>query len=268
MNVYNYDELIVPLLHRMLNLEKLDLQLIVYRNKGFINGKDIINNMARLNKFTFNIRLFNRLPNQINIPSNENIQYTFKDFKDNQIISCVDYFQEKQCCYCHIYSYPYRMNYYDNISNNFPGGLFKNVHRVSLFDEHPFEHEFFLQIEKSFPFMKKLTVSNNKPQKNKLYRKSKNNNQDLSIIKYPHLTQLILLEAHDDYVEQFLDHTEVSMPNNVHLVVCYQAMKRVTENFTRHETRVNCAKLGSLHLLDVYQWIKPVKDYFPQTDKH
>jgi hypothetical protein len=272
MDVHFYDELIVPLLHRMLNLEKLDLQFVVYRDKGLINGndfkEDIINNMARLNKFTFNIRLFNYHPNQINIPSNEYIQYTFKDFKDNEIISCVDYFQEKQYCYCHIYSYPYRMNYYDNISNNFPGGLFENVHRVSLFDERPFEYEFFLQIARSFPFMKNLTVTNNKPQKNKLYRKSKNDNQHLSIIKYPHFTRLTLLNAHDDYVEQFLLHTKVFMPNNVRLTACYQAMKRITENFTRHETRINCAKLGSLYLVDRYKFIKPVKDYFPQTDKH
>ena len=139
---------------------------MVYRKKGFINGndfkEDIINNLPRLNKFTFNIRLFNYLPNQTNILSNENIQCTFKDFKSNQIMSCVDYFQEKQYSYCHIYSYPYRMNYYDNILNNFPGGLFKNVHRVSLFDEHPFEHEFFIQIQKSFPFMRELTVVNEK----------------------------------------------------------------------------------------------------------
>ncbi|CAF2565517.1 unnamed protein product [Rotaria sp. Silwood2] len=77
MRIHFYDELIVPLLHRMLNLEKLDLQLELDRNKGFINGIDlkenIINYMPRLNKFTFNIRLFNRLPNQINLPSNEDI---------------------------------------------------------------------------------------------------------------------------------------------------------------------------------------------------
>ncbi|CAF4071255.1 unnamed protein product [Rotaria sordida] len=270
--LHNYDESIVPLLHRMLNLEKLDLQLVVHRNKGFINGndfkEDIINNMSRLNKFTFNIRLFNYLPNQTNILSNENIQCKFKDFKSNEIISCVDYFQEKQYSYCHFYSYPYRMNYYDNISNNFPGGLFKNVHRVSLFDERSFEHEFFIQIQKSFPFMKELTVINAKPQKNKLYRKSKNDNQYLSIIKYPHLTELCLLQAHDDYVEQFLLDTDVFMPNNVHLIVYYQAMKRVTENFTRHATRVNCAKLASVSLLDTYKFIKPVKDYFPRADKH
>jgi hypothetical protein len=256
----------------MLNLEKLDLQFVMYRRKGFIDGndlkKDIINNMAQLNKFTFNIRSFNYLSNQTNILSNENIQCTFKDFKSNQIISCVDYFQENQYSYCHIYSYPYKINYYDNISNNFPGGLFINVHRVSLFDERPFEHEFFIQIQKSFPFMKELTVINKKPQKNKLYRKSKDDNQYLSIIKYPHLTELCLRQAHDDYVEQFLLDTEVFMPNSVHLIVNYQTMKRVTENFTKHATRVNCAKLTSVSLIDTYKYIKPVKDYFPQTNKH
>ena len=107
------------------------------------------------------------------------------------------------------------MKYYDNITNNFPGGLFKCVREISLFDEHPFEHEFFLRIAQSFPFMEKLTLNNYKPQNNKQCRKSKNDNQDLSIIKYPHLTKLNLYEAHDDYVEQFLVDTKTCLPNNV-----------------------------------------------------
>ncbi|CAF1226607.1 unnamed protein product [Rotaria sordida] len=264
-----YDELILPFLHRMLNLEKLDLHLKVDRHKGFINGNDlkenIINYMPRLNKFTFNIRLFNHISNKIILPSNEDIQYTFKDFKDIQVISCVDFFQEEKFRYCRIYSYPYKMKYYDNISNNFPGGLFKYVHKVSLYDEYPFEHEFFLRIEKSFPFMKELTVINAKPQKNKLYRKSMSDNKDLSIIKYPHLTDLNLIQAHDDYVEQFLVDTEMSLPNHLHLTVNYQAMKMVTENFTRNTTRINCTKLRSLHLWRACGDTKHVKDYFPHT---
>ena len=155
------------------------------------------------------------------------------------------------------------MKYYDNISNNFPGGLFKYVHTISLYDEHPFEHEFFLQIAQSFPLMKELTVINAKPQKNKLYRKSNNDNQDLSIIKYPQLTVLDLCEAHDDYVEQFLVDTKMCLP---YLLVDYEAMKRVTENFTRNTTRINCAKLRSLGLLGTDGITKHINDYFPQTN--
>ncbi|CAF4251841.1 unnamed protein product, partial [Rotaria sordida] len=161
--------------------------------------------------------------------------------------------------------YPYKMKYYDNISNNFPGGLFKYVYKVSLYDEYPFEHEFFLRIEKSFPFMKELTIVNAKPQKNKLYRKSMSDNKDLSIIKSPHLTDLNLIQAHDDYVEQFLVDTEMCLSNHLHLSVYYEAMKMVTENFTRNTTRINCAKLRSLHLWMACGITKHVKDYFPHT---
>jgi hypothetical protein len=158
------------------------------------------------------------------------------------------------------------MEYYDNITNNFPGGLFKNVQTVSLYDDHPFEYEFFRRIAQSFPFMKNLSVINDKPQKNKLYRKSKKvDNQDLSIIEYPHLIELRLYQAHDDYVEQFLVDTEVCLSNNVYLSVDYEALKRVTENFTRHAMRINCAKLY-LYLQGEYKIAKFLNDYFPQTN--
>ncbi|CAF2139749.1 unnamed protein product [Rotaria magnacalcarata] len=70
----------------------------------------------------------------------------------------------------HIYSYPYKLNYYDDITNNLPGGILKYVRKVSLFDEHPFEHEFFLRIAQSFSMMENLTVRNEKRQINKRYR--------------------------------------------------------------------------------------------------
>ncbi|CAF3331627.1 unnamed protein product [Rotaria sp. Silwood2] len=49
------------------------------------------------------------------------------------------------------------MSYYGNITNNFPGGLFQYVRVVSLCDDSPFEHEFFIQIQKSFPFLEQLS---------------------------------------------------------------------------------------------------------------
>ncbi|CAF0903123.1 unnamed protein product [Rotaria sordida] len=137
-----YDELIVPLLHRMFNLEKLDLYLAICCKNALIDGnnlkKNIINRMPKLNKFTFNIRSTVRLNNQINLPSNEDIQYTFNHFPNNQIISCVDYFSEIKQGQCHIYSYPYEWKAYHKITNNFPGGISKYAREVSLFDEQPF----------------------------------------------------------------------------------------------------------------------------------
>ncbi|CAF4284433.1 unnamed protein product, partial [Rotaria sordida] len=107
-----YNELIVPLLHRMSNLEELDLHLVVYCEKRFIDGYDltynIMNNLLRLNKFIFNIRSRLPLNDQIYLSSNEDCQLSFNGFKNNKIISCVDYFSNRQQGQCHIYAYPYQ----------------------------------------------------------------------------------------------------------------------------------------------------------------
>ena len=131
----------------MSNLEELSLNLTVY-NETFIDGNNLktpINDLVRLNKFTFNTRSI--------IPL------------DNQVICCVDYFSESENGQYHIYSYPYIWKEYNNITNHFPDGFFKCVCEISLFDERPFEHEFFLRISQSFSLMKILTLINQKQQK-------------------------------------------------------------------------------------------------------
>ena len=119
----------------MMNLKKLDLYLKINGYRGFVDGNDlkenIIKHMTQLNKFTFDICTFNMNHDQINVPSSEDVQRTFKDFLDNQIIAWTDYFQGRYS-QCYIHTYPSRMKYYDNITNQFPGGLFRNVSTVSL----------------------------------------------------------------------------------------------------------------------------------------
>ncbi|CAF1311884.1 unnamed protein product [Rotaria sp. Silwood1] len=169
--------------------------------------------MRQLNKFTFNICSTVSLHNQINLLSNEDIKYIFNEFQKNkQIISCVDYFSEIERDECYIYSCPYEPKEYHKITNNFPGGIFKYVREISLFDEQPFEHKFLFQISQSFPFMKKLTLINEKPS-----RKLHDNNEHLSIIEYPHLSQLDLSEAQDDYIEQFLVDTKTCLSNSFYI---------------------------------------------------
>ncbi|CAF4589421.1 unnamed protein product, partial [Rotaria sp. Silwood2] len=265
MSTHAFDKLIVPFLQRMSNLEKLCLNLVVC-DKKFVDGNElkhnIINHMARLQRFEFYICSDISLHNQIYLQSKEDIQHTFKDFKDDQVTSYVDYFQE-QYGLCHIYLYPDQLKYYYTVTNNFPGGLFTCVRTISLYDEHPFEHEFFLRIAQSFPFMKILSLRNLKPQNNKLCRESQNDNQDFSIINYPYLTTLTLYDAHDDYIEEFLVDTKICLPNNaVHLNIYYEQVKRVTHNFIRDTTRINCAKLNSLNL-NGRRLPKYAKDYFP-----
>ncbi|CAF5107566.1 unnamed protein product, partial [Rotaria sp. Silwood1] len=160
--------------------------------------------MPQLNIFTYHIHSLMFINNQINLPSKEDIQHTFIDFKDTKIISYVNYFLEKQLGQCHVYSYPSEMQYYQNLTNNFPGGLYQYVRLISLYDEHPFEHEFFIKISQSFPFLKSLTLINNQSQIYKQSYKSINNDYNLLIVKYNHLITLDISKVHEDYIEEFL----------------------------------------------------------------
>ncbi|CAF1392841.1 unnamed protein product [Rotaria sp. Silwood1] len=269
-NDYNcYNGLILPLLYRMLNLEELDLYIPVKVDKTFIDENDlkknIINRMPRLNQFRFYIRSIMNIHSGMDLQSIEDIQYRFIEFANNNIISYVDYFPETKQSRYHIYSYPSFMPYYSDITNNFPNRLFTYVRVVSLYDEHPFDHEFFLQIQKSFPFMEKLNLINQKPQNHKQsYESNNNNNQNLSIIEYSFLSNLGIIHVHDDYIEQFLFDTKTYFRNNVVLHIKYECLQRVTHNFKRDTIRINCAKINNLLLYgERYHSNSALKEYFP-----
>ncbi|CAF1085213.1 unnamed protein product [Rotaria magnacalcarata] len=123
----------------MVNLGKLDLCLIVDGRKTFVDGNDlkinIINHMSKLYEFTFNIRSSSRFYNEVNLSSNEYMQEIFRNFKDKQIIHYVDCFPKEKEARCLIYSYPYKLNNYYGVANNFSGGILQCVRKVSLFDE-------------------------------------------------------------------------------------------------------------------------------------
>ncbi len=262
----DYNDNILPLLHRMFNLEELILCLAVCQDQTFIDGnnlkKDIINHMPRLNRFSFSIDSFMYPNNQINLPSTEDIQCTFIDFSNIKVISYVEYFPKAKQGRCLSYSYPSLMQYYGIITNNFPGGLFINVRTVSLFDEHPFEHEFFNGIQKSFPFMERLSVKNDKPQNFKQFCGSINDNRNFSVIEYPFLNELILISVHDDYIEQFLLHSKACFQDSI-LSINYESLQRITHNFTRDDTRINCAKINKLVLYDDKKHSNCLQEYFP-----
>ncbi|CAF0789333.1 unnamed protein product [Adineta steineri] len=267
--IYDFNGLIAPLLRRMLNLEELDLNIKLMSYTEFIDidilKNDIIIYMPRLQKFTFNIYSIIDHRHQAIFPLNEHMEKTFQYFSNNQITTRIDHFEKGRFSQCHVYSSSYKMKIYNNITNNFRGGIFTSVTEVSLRDEYPFEHEFFLRIAQSFPSMKQLTIKNRQAQNNKQLIKSNNDYQILSIIEYPNLTRLDLNNAHDDYVELFLFDTKMSVPNNLHLCVDYQSLKRVTYYFTRYITRNNYVKLAALYCDPNQENDEHFKKYFTNT---
>lgn len=261
-----YCNIVVPIIRRLLNLECLYLYLTItdfHKKDRLLHGyhleKSILDYLPRLSKLTFDI--YSIMLNPVRRRSNEYIQNTFSTFKDQRIISSIDYFEKENIAECHMYSIPHTAKYYENITNSFPGGLFKHVREISLFDERPFEHEFFIRIAQSFPFIESLSIRNKQSQKS-----NKNKNGEYFPITYPYLRQINLILVNDDYVEQFLDDTKTCLPKNITFNTAYECLQNVTHHFTREETRNNCAKITMLEPCHQFILTEEFRMYFPLVD--
>ena len=97
---------------------------------------------------------------------------------------------------------------------------------------------------------------------------SSDNCQLHSIIEYPHLTILDVEYAHRDYVEQFLNETKAFIPCLTEFEVSVHDLKAVTKDFTRKETRRNCAKVKNIFTTDnTLVHSEDLCLYFPSLDK-
>ncbi|CAF1248402.1 unnamed protein product [Adineta steineri] len=114
-----------------------------------------------------------------------------------------------------------------------------------------------------------LYIWNSKSQKlNGLMTFSSDNCQLQPIIEYPHLTILDVNFAHIDYVEQFLNETKTFVPNLTKFgVSSVDELKAVTKDFTRKETRRNCAKVKKIFTIDPLVHSKSLCLYFPSLCK-
>jgi hypothetical protein len=121
------------------------------------------------------------------------------------------------------------LNCYYYITNNFTGGIFKSVSKISLFDEKPFEYDFFMEISKSFQFVKTLSITNTSPQQK--------NDQNHSKIIYLNLVKLDFEDVHDDYIEQFLLDSKTEFCKTITIGMLYNQLIKVTQNFQTTDTK-------------------------------
>jgi hypothetical protein len=245
----------------MLNLEELTLFLLVSKIEStYIDGiqlyDEILIFMPRLNKLTFSINtlLFNKYVT-IDLPSNDDIQNSFIKRSYQQVGSYVDEKLTNNTGRCHVYSLPYQFDNFFHLTNCFQGGIFDNVRWLAMTDEHPFEHELFEKISHDFPFLQKLTVINSKPQKNKQHAST--------LITFAHLVKLNLCMTHINYVEQFLLETKTRLPSLKNLVIEYESLVMITNNFTNDAARRNCSQLRRINTDRPFVRAENFHSYFP-----
>ncbi|CAF1035892.1 unnamed protein product [Adineta steineri] len=258
-----YDNLIVPLLCRMINLEELQLYLNVGRlYPSFIDGNQLYDQfliyMTQLRKFTFNIEsdiTFDIIPNDIS--TTEDIQRTFigRIYEPVAVHVYMEPDPDPRCSICHVYTLPYDFEYFIGLDNSFQGGIFEKVRRLEMSDIIPFEYKLFKIISQDFPFLEFLYISNTWPQEE--------NQHSSTIITFPNLTHLALKYAHVDYAKLFLFKQNINLPHLINLTIEYKSLVAITDNFTNNAAFFNFDKLKRLDVCQLFVGSKTFYDYFP-----
>jgi len=248
----------------MSNLEELTLNIRIEHRTRFVDGtqinSEILVHLPQLYKFTFHISTKVEQQHLVHHLSDDDIQRTFANVRYQQAGCFLTHYSSSTKC--DIFSLPFMFDRFE-IGITFPCIIFAHVIQLAVYDEVPFEHEFFLRITRSFPLLKVLHVSNSTSQLHVPSNQSSNDNQMHSIVEYPYLISLRLSCVHINYVEQFLNETETHLPRLTELIVDDNQLTIVTENFTRNGTRFNCAKVKQLMTRKPLAHSKDLYIYFP-----
>jgi hypothetical protein len=250
----------------MSQLEELTLYIRITNGATFITGthldNEILIHMPQLHTFTFYITSETVINNPVIRVSSDDIQQTFTNIKNRQIFCMVDYLADLNII-CRVFSIPFKFHCLEDFTNNIPDIVFNSVTHLKLWDKDPFKHEFFVRLARAFPFLKYLIIWNIqqpfwRSDEFELLKKDWH-----SIVEYPHLILIDIESAHIHYVEHFLNETKTRLPCLTQLNIKYNDLEKVTKNFTRAETRHNCARVKRLIVEGPIVYSKDVYHYFP-----
>jgi hypothetical protein len=250
----------------MSHLEELTLNLHIFGGSAYVSGTDLDNEiltyMPRLHTFIFYIASENVIADPTVHISADDIKRTFTNIKHGQVACMVDYFTTMKIM-CRVFSVPFKFHSLERVTNNIPNIVFNSVTHLKLHEKDPFKHEFFVRLAQGFPFLKNLTIGNIQPPFWRFHEIHLLERDWCSTVEYPHLISLDMKEAGTHYVEHFLNETKTRLPRLSKLKVAYQELKMVTKNFTRDETRCNCARVKQLNGQRLIVYPKKVYCYFP-----
>ncbi len=185
-----YNELVIPLLRQMSHVEELTLYIHILGESPFISGtyldNEILIHMPQLHTFTFYFASENDIVDSVIHLSNTDIERTFAD-RGYQHMGCtVDYFASIRMM-CRVFSLSFKFARLKDITNNIPNIIFDSVTHLKLWDEDPFKHEFFVRLQRAFPFLKSLSIWNIQPPFFRCHEYHFRDKDWCSIVEYPHL---------------------------------------------------------------------------------
>ena len=250
----------------MLYLETLTLYIRISYQDVFIDPISLLNqfsiHMSRLNSFKFSINTENKKDDIVHYLSNNSIKQNSMNIRHEEVSNIVCFLGVTAIN--NVFTIPFEFAKLMYIGNKFPSIIFNNVIELWVYDEVRFEHEFFLRIAQAFPLLKCFHVSDLTLFLNDDANKLSDNIQLHQIVVYPHLTLLSINKIGTYYVEQFLNETKTHLPCLAELSLSeYEDLRIVTKDFTREETRRNCANVTRLITKNGVVGSKDYQTYFP-----
>ena len=265
-----YDTHLHPLLRQMTGLEELSLRLYVTSRSTFIESthlnRQILLYLPHLRTFHCDIFTHNPFMGAAFEQPMKEIQHLFYNNQYHELL-CYIHRQRRRNARSHILSLPFVFDTMKSISSHFPGGLFTSVRHLVLYDSYcPLEHEFFVRISASFPLLTSLRIMADSPHEKRRVQQPNGTEPIAPAVEFHHLTDLGLIGGHVDYAEQFLVDTNTRLPRLTKLIMAYEQLFIVTENFSRHATRRNCINIEHLYLTKVIVYSKEMHAYLPSCN--
>ena len=91
--------------------------------------------------------------------SDNDIQQNFINIDYHETACSVNYYCKSKAI-CHVFSRPFVFDYLEKITSQVPNMIFDHVTCLTVTDEIPFNHNFFIRITKAFSSLKYLCIHN------------------------------------------------------------------------------------------------------------
>ena len=249
----------------MLHLEKLTFYLRIDRQDVFTDPIDLINefsmHMLRISSFNFYLSVLNNKNDLARHLSNNDPKRNLTNKGYEEVLDMVC--DRVEGSVYQIFTVPFEFALLMSVGYIFPNIVFKYVIDLCINITVTYEHEFLLRVVQAFPMLKYLYICAFTPFS---YgpRKPLINSQPHEPIEYRHLISLDIMRTDINYVEHFLNETHSHLPCLTELIVGYEDLRIITEDFTRETTRRNCANIRRLTNWRAIAGSKDYYDHFPR----
>lgn len=246
----------------MIHLEKLTLYLRIDCRQAFVDPKSLIDTFSmcspRLQSFNFYFGTQHKANELDHHSFSYRTQPIFINSKCQDVMHMIS--PSPLGDMYHMFTLPFEFKSLCSLNQIFPNILFTNVIELWICNLVFVDHEFLSRISQAFPSLSRFIVDDKFISFDPWMV---DNSPSDKVVEYPHLTFLDIFRTNTVTVDHFLNEKKIRMPLLADLSVQYQKLRIVTEDFTREETRRNCANVTRLVTYATMAGSKEYYNYFP-----